>query len=66
MIIEVLDGLAANGDEGNGKVEASVKKRAIELCKRYPIYPVTSRVMAEKEEGGRRCDAPIAAAPTRK
>ena len=38
MIIEVLDGLAANGDEGNGKVEASVKKRAIELCERYPIY----------------------------
>jgi hypothetical protein len=28
----------ANGDEGNGKVEASVKKRAIELCERYPIY----------------------------
>jgi glycine hydroxymethyltransferase len=38
MIIEVLDGLAANGDEGNGAVEASVKKRAIELCGRYPIY----------------------------
>jgi glycine hydroxymethyltransferase len=38
MIVEVLDGLAANGDEGNGKVEASVKKRAIELCERYPIY----------------------------
>jgi len=38
MIIEVLDGLAANGDEGNAKVEASVKKRAIELCDRYPIY----------------------------
>ena len=38
MIIEVLDGLAANGDEGNGAVEASVKKRAIELCERYPIY----------------------------
>ena len=38
MSIEVLDGLAANGDEGNGKVEASVKKRAIELCERYPIY----------------------------
>jgi glycine hydroxymethyltransferase len=38
MIIEVLDGLAANGDEGNGKVEALVKKRAIELCERYPIY----------------------------
>jgi glycine hydroxymethyltransferase len=38
MIIEVLDGLVANGDEGNGKVEASVKQRAIELCQRYPIY----------------------------
>ena len=38
MIIEVLDGLAADGDEGNSKVEASVKKRAIDLCERYPIY----------------------------
>jgi glycine hydroxymethyltransferase len=38
MIVEVLDGLAANGDEGNSKVEASVKKRAVELCERYPIY----------------------------
>jgi len=38
MIIEVLDGLAASGDDGNEAVEASVKKRAIELCERYPIY----------------------------
>jgi glycine hydroxymethyltransferase len=38
MIVEVLDGLAANGDEANSKVEASVKKRAVELCERYPIY----------------------------
>jgi len=38
MIIEVLDGLAANGDEGNAKVEANVKQRAIELCERFPIY----------------------------
>jgi glycine hydroxymethyltransferase len=38
MIIEVLDGLAANGDAGNSDVEAKVKKRAIELCERYPIY----------------------------
>src|SRR4026208_79886 len=38
MIIEVLDGLAANGDEGNGKVEADVKKRAVALCERFPIY----------------------------
>ena len=38
MIIEVLDGLAANGDEGNSSVEANVKKRAIALCERFPIY----------------------------
>jgi glycine hydroxymethyltransferase len=38
MIIEVLDGLAKNGDEGNAKIEADVKKRAIALCEAYPIY----------------------------
>jgi glycine hydroxymethyltransferase len=38
MILEVLDGLAAKGDEGNSAVEQSVKQRAIELCERYPIY----------------------------
>jgi glycine hydroxymethyltransferase len=38
MIIEVLDGLAAHGDAGNSAVEANVKKRAIALCERYPIY----------------------------
>ena len=38
MIAEVLDGLAKNGDEGNGAVEEKVKAQAIELCKRFPIY----------------------------
>jgi glycine hydroxymethyltransferase len=38
MITEVLDGLAANGDDGNSAVEAKVKKRAVELCERFPIY----------------------------
>jgi glycine hydroxymethyltransferase len=38
MIGEVLDGLAANGDEGNGKVEAKVKAEALELCRKFPIY----------------------------
>jgi glycine hydroxymethyltransferase len=38
MIIEVLDGLAKHGDEGNRSIEASVKERAVELCERYPIY----------------------------
>jgi glycine hydroxymethyltransferase len=38
MIGEVLDGLAANGDAGNGKAEARVKAEALELCRRFPIY----------------------------
>jgi len=38
MILEVLDGLAAKGDEGNSDVEEKVKQRAIELCERFPIY----------------------------
>jgi glycine hydroxymethyltransferase len=38
MIVEVLDGLAASGEAGNAAVEAAVKARAIELCKRFPIY----------------------------
>jgi len=38
MISEVLDGLAANGVDGNAAVEAKVKEDAITLCKRFPIY----------------------------
>jgi glycine hydroxymethyltransferase len=38
LIAEVLDGLAANGEAGNGAVEASVKERATEICRRFPIY----------------------------
>ncbi|MGI9493648.1 MAG: serine hydroxymethyltransferase [Geminicoccaceae bacterium] len=38
MIAEVLDGLAANGPDGNHQVEAKVKDQAIALCQRFPIY----------------------------
>ena len=38
MIVEVLDGLAANGEEANGAVEAKVKAQVIALCNRHPIY----------------------------
>jgi len=38
MINEVLDGLAANGPEGNKGVEAAVKSRVRELTGRFPIY----------------------------
>ncbi len=38
LIAEVLDGLAANGSDGNEAVEAKVKENAIALCERFPIY----------------------------
>ncbi|MCC5979372.1 MAG: serine hydroxymethyltransferase [Salinarimonas sp.] len=38
LIVEVLDGLAANGEEGNAALEESVKERAHALTRRFPIY----------------------------
>jgi len=38
MIVEVLDGLAANGED-NTDVEAAVRARVEELCNRFPVYP---------------------------
>lgn len=38
MIVEVLDGLSGNAEEGNTLVEEKVKARAKELCARFPIY----------------------------
>jgi glycine hydroxymethyltransferase len=39
MIADVLDGLVANGEDGNAAVEAAVKDRVRALCRRFPIYP---------------------------
>jgi glycine hydroxymethyltransferase len=39
MIADVLDGLAANGEAGNGAIEAAVNVRVRALCARFPIYP---------------------------
>ena len=38
-IIEVVDGLAAHGEDGNGAVEEKVRKEVEALCQRFPIYP---------------------------
>ena len=38
MIAEVLDGLARNGEAGNGAVEAKIKAEATALCRKFPIY----------------------------
>jgi len=37
-IVEVLDGLKANGAENNAAVEKAVAERVLDLCKRFPIY----------------------------
>ena len=37
-ITEVVDGLAANGEEGNGAVEAKIRAEVEALCLRFPIY----------------------------
>ena len=39
LIVEVLDGLASNGDSGNKAIEKSVRERVDALCMRFPIYP---------------------------
>jgi glycine hydroxymethyltransferase len=39
LIVEVVDGLAANGEEGNAEVEAAVQAKVAELCARFPLYP---------------------------
>ena len=38
-IVEVVDGLAANGEDGNAEVEAAVKAKVKALCARFPLYP---------------------------
>jgi glycine hydroxymethyltransferase len=38
MTMKVIDGLAANGEEGNSAVEASVREEARDLVSRFPIY----------------------------
>lgn len=38
-IIEVVDGLAANGPDGNSAVEEKVKAEVADMCARFPMYP---------------------------
>ncbi|MDE2301916.1 MAG: serine hydroxymethyltransferase [Sphingomonadales bacterium] len=37
-IAEVVEGLRRNGEAGDAQAEASVRRRAEELCARFPIY----------------------------
>ncbi len=38
-IVEVVDGLANNGETGNADVESGVKRDVTRLCKAFPLYP---------------------------
>ena len=38
-IVEVVDGLAANGEDGNSEVEEKVRAEVEALCDKFPIYP---------------------------
>jgi glycine hydroxymethyltransferase len=38
LILRVLDGLSANGEDGNAEVEKAVAAEVIELTNRFPIY----------------------------
>ncbi|MDO5658105.1 MAG: serine hydroxymethyltransferase [Paracoccus sp. (in: a-proteobacteria)] len=38
-IVEVVDGLAANGEGNNAEVEARVQGEVSALCARFPLYP---------------------------
>ncbi len=38
LIVQVLDGLAANAED-NGKAEVAVRAEVAALCRRFPIYP---------------------------
>ena len=38
-IVQVVDGLAQNGEEGNGEVEENVKAQVESMCQKFPMYP---------------------------
>ncbi|ETX26458.1 serine hydroxymethyltransferase [Roseivivax isoporae] len=38
-IVEVVDGLAAHGEDGNAAVERKVRDEVAALCARFPVYP---------------------------
>lgn len=42
LILEVLDGLAKNGPEGNAATEKAVRAKVKALCARFPIYDSSS------------------------
>jgi glycine hydroxymethyltransferase len=38
-IVEVVEGLAADGEDGNAATETKVAAEVIDLCRKFPVYP---------------------------
>jgi len=38
LILEVIEGLSVNGEEGNAEVERAVHEKVVALTARFPIY----------------------------
>jgi glycine hydroxymethyltransferase len=38
MIVEVIDGIAAAGEDADSAIERDVQNRVLDLCRRFPIY----------------------------
>ena len=39
MIVKIVDGIAANGEDDNDHVEAEVRAEVAALCAKFPLYP---------------------------
>ncbi|MCK5555426.1 MAG: serine hydroxymethyltransferase, partial [Alphaproteobacteria bacterium] len=39
-IVEVLNGLSKNGEDNNTSIENEIGRRVLNLCRRFPIYPL--------------------------
>ncbi|HKL46769.1 MAG TPA: serine hydroxymethyltransferase, partial [Roseovarius sp.] len=38
-IVQVVDGLAANGEDANAEIEKVVREGVEQMCEKFPIYP---------------------------
>ena len=59
LIAEVLDGLAKNGEEGNGAVEAAVKAKATALCDALPDLRLIAWLISNARGRRRNSGAPF-------
>ena len=55
----MVDGLAANGEDGNAEVEARVKAEVADLCARFPIYPQLLMQLAQDSYGAAGAAPPL-------